>query len=311
MQPFKLMIRFSRAMLQITDIISLRYEKERYTPFTRLSGEFYCPSDATFGEIMTIALYSGTTVIHNGWPVSSEIYRRDGRTVAKISSYSYSSALSSNQCPDGLISDVNLTSLVNQAGFTLPGITFQEDTPTVNYVNYYNGTSLWDGIVSYSIRACSKYPYLSGSSLIMIEPPESVRTLEVNSAGMIARGYISDFSKMVSKISMKAIDGEGEGYSVTNMLASRRNIIRSREIPFDREWIMDPEEGLNQRVNYSMRACSVDRFTLPGYYDADIMERISVTDLNFEAEISRVVVSYSAIKGVETNIYCYHDSYCN
>ncbi len=311
MTEFRLAVRYQRAAVQLYDCVSFRFAKERYTPYTTLSGEWYCPENMNMSEIMTLIFYADGAIIHNGFPASAQILKKDGRTALRITSYGYSMALTSNQCPDGLIENVNLTELISKAGFTLPNVTYQQNTPSVNYVNYYNGTSLWDGIVSYSLRAATAFPYLRGANEIRVSPPEDQKEILTESSELISRSSETDYSKIISRISMKPIDGEGEGYSYANSLAARKNIVRCKEIPFDREWIMDPLEGLKSRVDYSMRGFLANGYTLYGYQSADILDRISVTDLRADSEISAITVSGTAAKGVQTEIWCYFDGYCN
>lgn len=305
----RLTVRYSRSTANLTDCcISFRYEKERYTPYTTLSGEWYCPENINLAEITTVMFYVDNKQVHNGYPADIEITKRDGRTVLKLSSKSYSSALTYNQCPDGLLSDVNLTTLVQKAGFTLPGVLYQQNTPVVNYVNYYNGTSLWDGIVSYSLRATGFYPYLQGVNTVAVSPPAAPATLSCTSSDLISRGHLTDLSRPISKVTMRPIDGEGENYTLSNVLASRRNIVRCREIPFDREWIMDPEAGLQHMLDYSMRGINADIFTVYGWQNADILDTLNVTDLGFSGEISKISAQGSEKNGIVTKLWCYQNS---
>ena len=131
----RLMVRFMRSAVQLTDCIAFRFEKERYTPYTMLSGEWYCPSNLSIGETLTFQFAIDNKVVHLGYPTSAELIKRDGRTVLKLTSVGYSAALTTNQCADGLIPDVDLMGLIKSSGFVLPNITYQQNTPVANYVN--------------------------------------------------------------------------------------------------------------------------------------------------------------------------------
>ena len=50
----QLMARYARTVVNLTSCISIRLEKERYTPYTMLRGQWYCPPTMPFGEIMTL-----------------------------------------------------------------------------------------------------------------------------------------------------------------------------------------------------------------------------------------------------------------
>ena len=307
----KLMIRYARYVTYLYDCVAFRFEKERYTPYTMLSGEWYCPPDTEIAEIAMFQLTVNDKLIHMGYPTNCEIIKKDGRLVLRFTSNGYSAALTTNQCPDGLIPDVNLTGLVNKANFILPGIQYQEDTPVTNYVNYYNGTSLWDAIVIYSLRVGSKrYPYLSGHNLIRIGPTGDEKTFEITTPELISRSNKSDYTRLISKITMKDVDGTPGKYVLTNPYSTQRIIYKCREINFDREWIMDPQTCIRHILNYAMRKVDMDSFSFFGYTSLDLLDRISVTDTGFNGEVDRLIISASAEKGVVTTVWCYHDGYC-
>ena len=308
MTAVRLMARLARGALNLTDCISFRFEKDRFLPYTAVSGEWYCPRTAALGEIMSIMLYIDNVLVHSGYPTGATVMKKDGRTVLKVSSKGISALLEQNQCADGLVPDVDLAGLVAASGVTLPGITYQTGTPVVNYVNYYNGTSLWDGIVSYSRRAAKTYPYLYGPAQIRITPPEGAMPTELDGGDLIYRSNATDYSRIISSINMKPIDGEGEGYSYTNSVATRKGITRVREIPFDREWIMDPNEGLEARGDFSMRSINCDRFGFYGYKKVELLDGVTVPSEGFSGTVCGFKVEGSAGR-VTTEIRCDHDKY--
>lgn len=310
MNTVSLTVRYAIKTVQLDECIAFRFEKERYTPYTKLSGEWYCPSDTELKEILRYQLSVDGNIIHYGYATTAELLKRDGRTVLKFTSSGYSAALMANQCPDGLITDVNLQGIISKATFVLPNIRYQQDTPVANYVNYYEGTSLWDAIVAYSLRVGSHYyPYLSGYDLIRIEPTEEQYIHEITSDKLISRSNKSDYNHMISKITMKDVDGTPGSFLLTNGYATQRSIVRCREMNFDREWIMEPKAGIQHRLDYSMRAVNADSFSFFGYTPLDLLDRISVPDIGFEGEIHRITVSGSADKGIVTTVWCYHDCY--
>ncbi len=311
MTNVRLTLRYSRSALNLTDCLNFKFTKNRLLPYTEVTGEWYCPKNVNYSEIISVILYIDNAVVHNGMPCGVSIKNQDGRAVLKVSSRSYSCQLMTNQCADGLITDVNLESLVSSSGIRISGITYQPDTPTVNYVNYYNGTSLWDGIVSYTVRAGGKYPYLSGYNLIRITPPENPEVHEISEDQLISRSFTSDFSRIISKITMKPIDGEGEGYTAVSSTAARKSIVRAQEIPFDREWIMDPEAGLKARIDYSEREENVDAFRFWGYVKCDLLERLSISGSGFSGDITGFTVEGRPDCGVVTEIRVSHDGYGN
>ena len=304
--------RLGRTMIQMSDCIGFRFEKERYTPYTRLTGQWYLPYETDLNELVTVQFAIDGKVIHFGFPVSAEIIKKDGRSVLKLISNGYSAALTTNQCPDGLITDVDLTTLVKSVSFSLPNVTYQQNTPVANYVNYYDGTSLWEGIVCYSLRVGGKhYPYISGTNLVRIEPPEDKNTLVIPSSELISQSYNTDYTRLVSMITMSDIDGTPGVYVRTNTAAPQRSIVKCREISFDRQWIMSPDDGLKYKLNYAAREMAADSFTFPGFHNVDIIDRLTVDGAGFNGEVDRLVITGDPTRGICTSIWCYHDRYCN
>ena len=306
-----LMVRYqTRVDTLTTGCINFTLEKERYTPYTQLSGQWYMPQDAPFSEVVAIILYIDGAIKHYGYPTDIETVQKDGRTVLKFKSVGYTAALVTNQCPDGLITQMNLQSLASKMD-PFPVVVYQQDTPTVNYVNYYNGTSAWEAIVCYSIRAVQAYPYIYGFNTVRIEPPPTLGYLAVTSDRLISQSYKTDYTKMISKITEKDIDGTEGAFVGQNGIASQRTIMRAKEIPFDHEWIMSPKEGLAFKLDYSMRAMNCDCFSFFGYYaDFDLLDQFAVTDQYLLGEADRIRITATPERGFVTTVWCYHDAFC-
>lgn len=304
-----LTVRYAQKVLNLTNrCVSFRLEKERYTPYTELHGKWFCPAGTEIAEVVAVILYIDGKIKHYGYPTSIGFSNQNGCQMLEVSSLGYSAQLLTNQCPDGLVTDVNLTSLVAKMPI-IPGVTYQAGTPTVNYVNYYDGTSAWDAIVAYSLRAGGHFPYLQGYNMIRTDPAASTE-ISLMSNQLASRQNGSDYQKLISRISEKDVDGTPDAFVITNGLTTSRLIVRTKEINFDREWIMDPDEGLKHRINYSMRAMFFDSFSWRDYTDCDLLDSLSVGDAGFKGEIDRIRITASAKNGFVTTVWCYHDGYC-
>lgn len=289
--------------------ISFKLEKERYTPYTELHAVWYCAKNFRINEITNVTFKIDGVVRHMGYPTDGKVLKKDGRIILDIKSRGYSSLLAANQCADGLITKVKLDTIIKQAG-SFPNVTCQPETPQVNYVNYYQGTSVWDAVVCYSVRAVDKYPYIAGHNTVRISPPETVGSFSKTSGELISMSYHSDFTRAVSKITMSDIDGTEDAFSEINSDATRRGIVKTKSIRFDREWIQDPAKGVSFKLDCSMRAIAGFKFSYLGYSEIDLMDNFTVSDMNFTHEVDRVVLEGSAAKGFVTTVWCYHDVFC-
>lgn len=304
-----LMLRLARGSAALNQCISFRFEKERYTPYTELHGKWYCPPNTNITEVLGIMFYIDGVMRHYGYPASVGFEKKDGRLIINISSIGYTSALTSNQCPDGLHTDIDLARLV-KAGVSVPFVSYQQNTPEVNYVNYYDGTTMWDAIVCYSLRASDCYPYINGYNTVRISPHDGREGISLTSDELISRSNSCDYARMISKINEKDVDGTPEAFTITNGGATSRSIVRSREINFDREWIMDPDGGLRYKIYYSMRKLYCDIFSYHGCSSLDLLDGFKVTDIGFSGEVDRLIITGSAETGFVTTVWCYNDGYC-
>lgn len=306
-----LIVQLSNDVFLLDDCISFRFEKERYTPSTRLTGKWLC-KDFETDDIVSLGLIIDTNMIHLGYPTSGcEVVYENGARVLKVNSRGYTQALAQNQPTPGLQFDINLETLANSA-VVCPSVGYQPDTPTVRYVNYYDGTSIWDAIVCYSIRATGTYPYIRGANTVNISPPADIGIVNVFPTNLISFGSGHNYSNLISEISEADADGTYGTFVAQNPTAIAKNIIRKKEIPFNYQWIMDPELGLQAMLNYSMRGMSYDKIKFFGYSGGDLLDYVAVNFAGtkpYVGTISRLIIEGKQ-GSVTTTVYCYRDAYC-
>lgn len=296
------------AAYTLTECVYFRFVKERYTPYSLLEGQWYFPQ-GSFEEVTSIAMIADGNVVHIGYPCSAEIISKDGRNILKIRSMSYTDALAKNQPTAGLITNIDLVGLANSA-MICPNVDYESGTPVVNYVNYYDGTSIWDAICCYAIRATGLYPYIRGTNTVRVSRPSETTTLTTTSQNLLKRSCGTNYSNLISDISEADVSGNAGGYAISDSTVRSKNIVRKKEIVFDREWIMDPDSGLLARINYSKRGMIYDSFTIAGFWAIDLLDYFIVTDLPFVGEIDKIEITGGMTTPTLTTLTCYHDAYC-
>lgn len=292
----------------LNECVYFKFTKERYTPYTFLEGRWFC-SDDNFGEITSVVMMIGGECIHCGYPCTAEIQKQDGKTLLCFSSRSYTDALAKNQPTAGLVSSVNLETIANSA-VVCPNVSYESGTPVVSYVNYYDGTTIWDAVCCYAIRATGLYPYIRGANTVRVSRPADSAKLTTYTRSLVKRSYGTNYLNLISDISESDVSGNPSAYVISDNIAYTKNIIRKKEIPFDREWIMDPENGLMFRINYAKRAMLYDSFTIRGYWGMDLLDYLAVSDISFVGEISKIEITGGSSKPVMSTFTCYHDAYC-
>ena len=285
------------------------FEKERYTPYTVLRGRWICPTSTRIGEIFGLSFSLAGKPLHDGFAEKIDIEQKSGYTSVTVRSFGYTAALARNQYEDGLLTDINLDSIIF-GKLSFPGIDRETGTPTVDYVNYYGGTTVWDAVVCYGVRANKNYPYISGRNKVMITPAGEEIAATIGSGGILAHGYETDYSRVISQISERDIDGAENAYFLRDSGIESRRITRRREINFDQEWIMSPEEGLKHKIAVSKAGINAEHITAYGFVDVDLTQKFMATDLGMSGEVDRLRVSYSHQKGLLTKLWSYRDGYC-
>ena len=107
---------------------------------------------------------------------------------------------------------------------------------------------------------------------------------------------------------MEGLDESPNAYQKSNPPALSAGIVRHKQIPFDREFLHDPDSALTFRCLQSQRGCEGKFFSYSGFQGEELGERVSVDGFLQNAVICDLKVNYSS-KGVVTKIRCYQDGF--
>ncbi|MCD8328949.1 MAG: hypothetical protein LUC25_07660 [Ruminococcus sp.] len=300
----------SGSSITCQDVVSLSFNKEWYTPYSTLSITLL--SDTALSDSNEITLIINSKIIHDGPIYSLEAERQaDGRFQISIYSKSYTAALGVNQPIPKINSDVNLEDILT-SNITLPNISCEADTDTVNYVYILDKDTLWDAIVAYSIKAYDSYPFIRGANTVRVTPPDSGYSIFSYSSEVLTTSYGTNLSNLISKINMKDFDESYETYELENTYATERDIIREKKINYDSQWLSEPEAALEKRVKYSNRATSYKAVKVLGYSGEDLFDKFTVqvdgSSFIRLKRIHRIHISANQ-NGIVTRLYTYFDSY--
>lgn len=293
-----------------TNIITLKFTKERYTPYTLLTGKVWlnCVAD----EVQSISLNVDSVPIHFGIPDSLEYEFSKGRHIYSFSSRGYTSALTYNQPTPGLYSNATIDSVMN-GEITLPNVSFEYMTDKINYVFIKENDNMWDGAVAFARKFCGEYPYIFGPNTVRVTRFSNLPVLNIPSDKIVSEGVGEDYSKLISDLKMRDIDGNYNVYTMTNADAVDRNIVRHRQIAFDRQWLSDQNEAMLSRIDYSMRGFRYKKICYEGFSNEELRQYVTAEGQSVnitQKEISKFTLSLSP-KGVFTTLWFYDDRYCN
>lgn len=289
-------------------IVSMKLEKERYTPYIRLSGTALV-SEA-LSEVVSISLYNGDNELHFGSADIVEYTESYGKKQVVFSSKSFTGALGMNQLTPGMYSGVTLEDLL-KSSIVLPNVSYENVTKTINYVYIKDNDSMWDAAVAFARKYDGDYPYISGTNTVRVTRDTSKSELSLTSKQIVSASFGQDTTRRLSHLHMRDVDGNYNTYSLTNSGAVSADIIRHKHIGFDRQWLSEPTEALQSRMDFADRGRSYIKVKYIGSSGEELRQKASFSAGGFSVsskEICRIELSFSG--GVTyTTLWFYGDAY--
>lgn len=284
--------------------LEVKLERELYTPYVALSGEFVCDKAVTIAEICSLRLLWNNTVVFKGIPDKLSISHRNGVKRMSFSARSYTSLAAQNEPEPGIISDVDLAGLVGSC-LVHPQISVEHNTPVENYIYVKPSSSLWEAIIAYNIKSLGRLPYIYGTNTIMSTKANS-SAVSYSAAQLITEGIGINTVSMLSDVHMR-IGSDQYQYSQVNASAQRFGIKRSRYYELDRQWLYDIDEGLLFKLANSNRRKEIRFFEYCGFSNEQLFDRVSSSGTGCDGMYINRVVLTSDRSGTRTRVYCYGD----
>lgn len=287
--------------------MDFKFVRERYTPYTMLSGHFL--SSDVIQNVKTIYLYINDTLVHVGMPDFVERKNVRNRSIISFLSRSYTLLLGQNEPVPGVITNIDLVDLIFY-NTSLPYINCQLQTQTLNYVYVKEKSTIWDAVCAYSNKAYATYPYIYGTNTVRVTPLNSITTHTYGSDSILNYGEKLSTSGLYSHVYMKDTDDQ-YSYSQVNTDAVVRNIVRKKYYPLDNQWYHDPDGGLLAKLKYSNKGYISRDFKYKGHKFENLQDKVSFSRGNFSINnefIAGVEVTGNS-RGVFTKITVYRDSY--
>lgn len=293
--------------IRVSSIISLKFTKERYTPHTLLSGKFH--SDTLLGEVKSIILFIDNVQYHFGIPDKLEYELHDGMGIYSFSSRGYSCALAYNQLTPGLYSNVTVSSLL-RSSIVLPNVSYENMTDSINYVYVKDNDTMWDAACAFSRKYSGDYPYIFGANTVRITK-EQLDSLKISSTDIVSISQGQDYRRLVSHLHMRDLEGGYNTYNLSNPDAYNRNILRHQHIAFDRQWLSNPTEAMQSKIDYSMRGFRYKKLCYAGFNGEELRQSVNTgfSGIGIDGmEISKISLNLSK-EGTFTTLWFYEDNY--
>ncbi|MBS6315724.1 MULTISPECIES: hypothetical protein [Porcipelethomonas] len=282
--------------------VSFFFTKDAYTPYTLFEGVFLTEK-TDIANIKEVIFSVDQTDIHYGLLDSVDFCTLQGYKIIKVKSKGFTSLLCQNQPKPGLKPDSDLATLMSE--FDIPNVTY-ESTSLLNYIYIKEGSTLWDAAANFNFRLNGGYPYIEGTNNVRVTlKTPSEKTVSEND--IIKTGIIYDYSKIISHLHMKDVDGTYDAFSRSNLFAINRRLIRHKQIPLDMQYLSAPDSGLLFKLNFSQRGCRCHYVQYIGYSGEDLNDMVSFGDVSLQ-RIKKIELSGG--KGtVKTLLGVYSDAF--
>ncbi len=289
------------------DCISFSYEKERYTPYTKLSAVFYEEIDPE--NIACAAFYLDDKLKHLGTPDKIICSNKNGVKTFSILSFGYTMLLGQNQSEPGIMRDVTLSKIVER-NLPIYGVSSQSSTRSVNYIYIEDRTTIWDAACVYAMKAYGTHPFINGANEVRCSKENAV-TFTYSSSDIVECEKGASSANLISDAYTTNLEGNWN-YSRSNSFAKQRHITKRKYYSRQNDFLYDLNDELKLRMNYGDRAREYGMFTYRGYKGEDLLDKgtFEIGSLKMmNAQIDRIRVRASG-GSVLTTLYFYKDSHC-
>ena len=284
-------------------------DKEAYTPYSQLTATVYGNfSIQQFAGIYRVQLLLDGTELHFGTVEKFRLVQENGTSYVRFSSRGLTALLLQNQLEPGLHTAMSLDKLM-QDFVTFPKeITWESDTDTSNYLFVKESTSMWDGVANLTYKLCGRYPFVYHANEIRMHLPETYRNFYVGADTLLGMGMTADQSRIYSRFSMADADGTYGKFQENDPNAAALELVRTKQLPLDRQYLYDPQQALVFRRKFAGRGLVSYYFDRIGAVAADLGDRITCSGIIENAPITHIRMTGNQ-NGVRTRLEAYQDEF--
>ena len=289
------------------ECLSLTLEREIYTPYETLTGLFLTDAASDFRGVVYLELEWQGQSIFTGLADRVEKFQRGGVWMLRVQSRTFTSLLTQNELEAGLHSNLTLETLVN-GFYTIPHVTVEQN-PTTGYIFVKEGTSLWDCVATFVYKVSRRYPFVNNNMVRMtLDAVPTVWTPD--SSRIVETGQVTDTTKLVSHYHMEDLQGNPDAYREENPTATAAQIVRHKQLPFDRQFLSDPQKALTFRNLFSCRGNRAAYVTYAGFANEKLGDTVRCGTLLPDKTICRVRMTFGT-QGLRTSLWAYEDGFYN
>lgn len=305
MSGLVLRVQTGETYFEVSRCISLALEREIYTPYEALSGLFCIDADFDVTNVTQLELFWNGNSIFLGIADQVVTFRRGGVWFLRIHSKTFTSLLTQNELEPGLYSNITIQHLIYNF-YQLPHVTVKWSSES-GYIYARERTSLWDSVTSFVYKQCGRYPYVVNNE-VCYDFPETPNIHTPDESAVTELGSGLDTTRLISHYHMADIEGNPNAYEEENPAAQYAQIVRHKQIAFDREFLSDPTSALTYRNLFSFRGDKSRYVTYAGFNNEVLGEKVTFGMHLQNAVICRVRMVYGA-QGFATTLWTYEDGF--
>lgn len=305
MSRLVLRIQMGETYREVQQCLSLTLEREIYTPFETLSALFCIEENFDVTQVTQLELFWEEQSIFLGIADQVVIFQRGGLWFLRIQSKTFTSLLTQNELEPGLYPNITLQYLVKNF-YPIPHVTAEESTES-GYIYVRERTSLWDSVAAFVYKLCGRYPYVVNNE-VRASFPETplLHTPEPETVTELGSGL--DTTRLISHYHMADIADNPNAYEKENLEAQHAQIVRHKQIAFDREFLYSPTSALTFRNLFSCRGDKSRYVTYAGFHNELLGDAVTYgTHLQADT-ICRVRTVFGA-QGLRTTLWTYEDGF--
>jgi len=289
-------------------VLSFRFIKEAYTPYTELEAVFSVPDGLDTGTVTEVMFSLSSRLIHHGIADRLTVTEKDGCRTGVVSSRSFSCMLMQNQMEPGLYTRVSINSLMDNM-LRIPYVTHESSADETGYIYVKQGSTLWDSLAGLAYKQLGRYPYIHGTNCVMFSQAAYPDEFSYSASQLLSQGSEVSEKRLESDFHMADINGDYGTYDLSDPDVSARNIVRHRYFELDRQFLYDPQSALVFRDKVACRGWRRAFCSYSGYNGEDLFDKVSFGDIAGE-RICRIEIT-GGRRGIVTGLSVYHDRFCN
>lgn len=294
----------------LTDLAAFTLEKEMYTPYSALTlTAWTAVTMEDCAAIYCVTFAYDDTVLHQGTVQQLTVQRCHGVQKVTVTSRGYTALLLQNQLEPGLHSGISLDDLMTSF-YTFPdAITWEANDDTSNYIYVKSSASLWDGVVGLCFKLYGNYPFVRDANTVRLTLPESYTTYTPpDDDALLKRGMVHDQSLLYSDYYMADAEGTYGAFHENEPEATARQLVRTKQLSLDQQYLYDPQEALVFRRKFADRRLKRLFLEVPSFAQVTLGDHMVYSDDLPDLVITRIVLTGDTA-GIRTRLESYQDGF--